>query len=87
MIIIHGGNDFRVPLTEGLSAFTSLQLRGIPSEFLFLHEENHWCLKPENQIKWYDRVYAFFDNYTQSGDLNEDEINYMLFNKKYKKSL
>ena len=89
MIIIHGGTDYRVSLTEGLSSFTTLQLKGIPSEFLFLHEENHWCLKPENQIKWYDRVYAFFDNYTQSGDfdLNEDEINYMIFNKKYKKSL
>ena len=66
MIIIHGGTDYRVPLTEGLSAFTTLQLRGVDSEFLFLHEENHWCLKPENQIKWYDRVYAFFDKYTYS---------------------
>ena len=89
MIIIHGGNDYRVSLTEGLSSFTSLQLKNIPSEFLFLHEENHWCLKPENQIKWYDRVYAFFDKYTKSGDyeLNEEEMNYKFFNKKYKESL
>ena len=86
MIIIHGGTDYRVPLTEGLSSFTTLQLRNIPSEFLFLHEENHWCLKPENQIKWYDRVYAFFDKYTNSGEyeLSEEEKNFKMFNKRYK---
>ena len=63
MMIIHGGNDYRVPLTEGLSAFTALQLKGIPSEFLFLHEENHWALKAENQVKWFDEVFKFFDKY------------------------
>jgi len=86
MIIIHGGTDYRVHLTEGLSTFTTLQLRNVPSEFLFLHEENHWCLKAENQIKWYDRVYAFFDKFTHSGEyeLSEEEKNYKMFNKKYK---
>ena len=86
MIIIHGGTDYRVSLTEGLSSFTTLQLKGIPSEFLFLHEENHWVLKPENQIKWYDRVYAFFDKYTASGEYEicEEARYYKLFNRKYK---
>ena len=73
MIIIHGGTDYRVPLTEGLSAFTTLQLRNVTSEFLFLHEENHWCLKPENQIKWYDRVYAFFDRFTNTEEYEIEE--------------
>ena len=66
MIIIHGGTDYRVPLTEGLSAFTALQMRGIESKFFFLHEENHWVLKGENQIKWFDEVLDFFDKYTKS---------------------
>ena len=65
MIVIHGGNDYRVPITEGLSAFTALQIRNVTSEFLLLHEENHWCLKPENQIQWYERVYKFFEEYTK----------------------
>ena len=68
MIVIHGGKDYRVPLTEGLSTFTALQLKGIPSEFLFLHQENHWVLKPENQVKWFDEVFKFFDNYTLSNE-------------------
>ena len=85
MIIIHGGIDYRVPLTEGLSTFTALQLRGVPSEFLYLFEENHWVLKPENQIKWYDRVYNFFDKYTDSGEyeINEEAKNYKIFNKRF----
>ena len=85
MIIIHGGTDYRVQLTEGLSTFTALQMKGIPSEFLFLHQENHWVLKAENQIKWFDEVYKFFDKYTLSNEYEipkEAEI-YKIFNKKY----
>ena len=85
MIIIHGGTDYRVPLTEGLSTFTALQMKGVPSEFFFLHEENHWVLKGENQIKWFDEVFNFFDKYTSSNeyDVPEEAINYKFFNKEY----
>ena len=43
--------DYRVPLNEALSTFTSLQLKGVPSIFLFFPLENHWVLNPSNQIK------------------------------------
>ena len=48
---MHGGKDYRVPLTEGLSAFTSLKLKGIDSKLVYFPKENHWVLKPENQIQ------------------------------------
>ena len=85
MIIIHGGIDYRVQLTEGLSAFTALQLKEIPSEFLFLHQENHWVLKAENQIKWFDEVYKFFDKFTLSNEyeIPEEADIYKIFNKEY----
>jgi acylaminoacyl-peptidase len=63
-LIIHGSKDFRIPVSEGLSAFTALQVKGIPSKFLHFYEENHWVLKAENSIKWYDEVIGWFDNYT-----------------------
>ena len=63
MLVIHGGRDYRVPLTEALSTFTSLQLKNVPSEFLFFHEENHWVLKPENQIVWLERAFKWFKQY------------------------
>ena len=56
MLIIHGGRDYRVPLEQGLSAFTVLQRKGVPSQFLYFPDENHWVLKPHNSILWHDTV-------------------------------
>jgi dipeptidyl aminopeptidase/acylaminoacyl peptidase len=65
MLVIHGGKDYRVPLTEALSTFTSLQLKGVESKFLFFPLENHWVLNPVNQIKWYEEVFEWFGKYTK----------------------
>ena len=65
MLVIHGGRDFRVPITEGLSTFTSLQLKGVESKFLFFPLENHWVLNPPNQVKWYEQVLNWFGEHTK----------------------
>ena len=62
-LIIHGSKDYRIPVTEGISAFTTLQIRGIPSRFLHFPDENHWVLKPSNSIKWYEEVLGWLDKY------------------------
>ena len=62
-LIIHGGKDYRIPISEGISAFTALQLKKVPSRFLYFPDENHWVLKPENSIKWYDEVLGWLDKY------------------------
>jgi dipeptidyl aminopeptidase/acylaminoacyl peptidase len=59
MLVIHGGLDYRVPDTQGIATFTALQRRGIPSEFLYFPDENHWVLKPHNSIRWHDTVNAW----------------------------
>jgi dipeptidyl aminopeptidase/acylaminoacyl peptidase len=59
MLVIHSERDFRVPLTQGLAAFTALQRRGIPSEFLSFPDENHWVQKPQNSVQWHDTVTAW----------------------------
>ncbi len=56
MLVIHSGEDFRVPLSQGIGAFTALQRRGIESRFLYFPDENHWVLKPANSIQWYHTV-------------------------------
>ena len=58
LLVIHGGRDFRVPEGQGMEAFGTAQLRGIPSRFLYFPNEGHWILKPQNAILW-QRV--FFD--------------------------
>ena len=65
-LVIHGQQDFRVPLAQGLSVFTALQRRGIPSELLYYPSENHWVLKPADSIEWYDTVLAWLSRWTGS---------------------
>lgn len=52
ILIIQGGKDFRVPIEQGLSAYQAAQLLGIKSKLLYLPEENHWVLKPQNALVW-----------------------------------
>lgn len=52
IFIIQGGKDFRVPIGQGLEAFNAAQLRGIKSKLLYLPDENHWVIKPQNGLVW-----------------------------------
>lgn len=65
MLVIHGGQDFRVVETQGLSSFTALQRRGIPSKLLYFPDENHWVLKPANSILWHETVIGWLDQWTK----------------------
>jgi dipeptidyl aminopeptidase/acylaminoacyl peptidase len=65
MLVIHGGNDFRVVDTQGMSTFTALQRKGVPSRFLHFPDENHWVLKPLNSKRWHEEVLAWLDKYTR----------------------
>ena len=64
-LVIHGGQDFRVVDTQGMSTFTALQRKGVPSRFVFFPDENHWVLKPQNAKLWHDEVLAWIDKYTK----------------------
>ncbi|MGY0611095.1 MULTISPECIES: prolyl oligopeptidase family serine peptidase [unclassified Luteimonas] len=59
MLVVQGEKDYRVPVDQGLSAFTALQRRGIESKLLYFPDENHWVLKPQNSILWHDTVNAW----------------------------
>ena len=61
MLVIHGEQDFRIPYSQGLGAFTALQRRGIESKLLIFPDENHWVLKPANSIQWYHTVLGWLD--------------------------
>jgi len=63
MLVIHGEQDFRVPVTEGMQAFTALQLKGIESRFLYFPEENHWVLQPQNSVLWHRVFYDWLGRF------------------------
>ncbi|MFL6830171.1 MAG: prolyl oligopeptidase family serine peptidase [Sphingomicrobium sp.] len=62
-LVITSENDFRIPYTQGIAAFTALQRRNIPSRLLIFPDENHWVLKPKNSIQWYDEVFGWLGRF------------------------
>ena len=63
MLVIHGEKDYRVPITQGIGTFNALQRRGIPSQFLYFPDENHWVLAPHNSIQWHDTVLKWLNRW------------------------
>jgi len=66
MLVVHSADDFRIPLEQGISAFTVLQRRGIPSQILIFPDENHWVMKPQNSLQWHDTVEAWIKKWTSA---------------------
>ena len=65
MLIIHGGNDYRVDPSQGFAMFQALQARQVPSKLLFFEQENHWVLKPADNILWYHTVFDWLDEWVK----------------------
>ena len=66
ILVIEGGNDFRIPYTQGMEAFDAAQLKGIPSEFLYFPEETHFILKPQNSVLWQRTFFAWLDKWLKT---------------------
>ena len=64
-LVVHGEMDYRVPYTEGLSLFTALQRRGVPSRLVVFPDEGHWIAKPQNQQLWWREVNGWITKYTR----------------------
>ncbi len=67
MLIIHNDLDFRVPVSQGIELFTTLQRLGIASRFINFPDEGHWVLKPANSRYWHNEIFAWLRNYTPPG--------------------
>jgi len=63
MLVIHGEQDFRVPISEGLQLFTALQKMGVPSKLLYFPDEDHFVTKPLNSELWYETVWDWLAEY------------------------
>jgi dipeptidyl aminopeptidase/acylaminoacyl peptidase len=63
ILIITGQNDFRIPYTQSLEAFTAAQLHGVPSRLLFFEDEYHFVTKPQNAVIWQKEFFEWLDKY------------------------
>jgi dipeptidyl aminopeptidase/acylaminoacyl peptidase len=63
IMIVQGGQDFRVPESESMQAFTAAQLKGVQSRLLYFPEENHWVLSTQNGILWQREFFGWLERY------------------------
>ncbi len=63
ILIIEGEQDYRIPYTQGLAAFNSAQLLGIPSKLLIFPSETHWVVHPQNGILWQREFKGWLDKW------------------------
>lgn len=66
-LVIHGENDYRVPVTQGFEYYTTLRMLGVPSRLLYFPDENHWVLKPQNARLWYEEFFRWIESHIGAG--------------------
>jgi dipeptidyl aminopeptidase/acylaminoacyl peptidase len=62
-LVIHGQQDFRVPVEQSMELFTALQKMNVESRFIYFPDECHFILKPNNARFWYESVLDWMDKY------------------------
>jgi dipeptidyl aminopeptidase/acylaminoacyl peptidase len=72
-LFIHSERDYRLPVTEGIAAFTALQRRGIESRLLYFPDENHWITKPSNLVQWYSEIFSWLGKHLDQDPKYMDE--------------
>ena len=61
IMVIHGGNDFRVPINQGMEAFQAAKIKGLKTRFLYYPNEGHWVLKPQNGLLWHSEFFRWLE--------------------------
>jgi dipeptidyl aminopeptidase/acylaminoacyl peptidase len=62
-LVIHGQQDYRVPVEQGLQLFTALQRQGVPSRLLYFPDEDHFVKKPQNIGLWWRTMRGWLGRY------------------------
>ncbi len=63
MLVIHSELDYRIVASQGMSAFNAAVLRGVPAQYLYFPDENHWVLSAQNGILWQRTFYEWLDKW------------------------
>ena len=59
LMVIHGANDPRVPMSESVQLVDKLQARNIPVKKLFFDDEGHGIAKEKNKLVAYPAILEF----------------------------
>ncbi|MGB7847386.1 MAG: S9 family peptidase [Candidatus Acidiferrum sp.] len=64
-LVIAGERDYRVPYTQSLEFFNTLQRQEVPSKLMIFPDEGHWVLKPQNSQLWYKTFLDWLATYVK----------------------
>jgi dipeptidyl aminopeptidase/acylaminoacyl peptidase len=67
LMVIHGANDPRVPVSEAEQVVEALRARAAPVEYLRYEDEGHGITRLPNRLDCYPRVAAFLQQYLLPG--------------------
>src|SRR5205823_5379059 len=65
LMVIHGANDPRVPLSEAEQIVKELGAKGVPVEFLVFPDEGHGLVKLKNKLVAYPAIVDFLSRILQ----------------------
>ncbi|MGC5170537.1 S9 family peptidase [Microbacterium sp. DT81.1] len=80
LLVIHGDRDYRVPIGESLRLWSELAEHHAQPDgttvhrFLYFPDENHWVLKPQHAVVWYQTVFAFLDQHINGAEWKRPEL-------------
>ncbi len=63
ILIFTGENDFRIPYTQSLEAFTAAKLLGLDSRLVVFSNEAHQVFQPQNSLVWNREFFGWLDKY------------------------
>lgn len=63
MLIVHGGADTRVPITQSEEMYTALRLKKIPVQMVVYKRQPHGILEREAKIDFMNRTLGWFKEY------------------------
>ncbi len=63
ILVVHGELDYRIVASQGMQAFNAAIIKGLPAEYLYFPDENHWVLKPQNGVLWQRRFFNWLDKW------------------------
>lgn len=80
LLVVHGDKDYRVPIGEGLRLWSELAEHHadedgrMPHRFLYFPDENHWVLRPQHAVVWYETVFAFLGEHVLGAEPSRHEL-------------
>lgn len=71
LMVIHGANDPRVPLSEARQLVSALEARGVPAPFLVFEDEGHGIVKLKNKLVAFPAIVDFLDTHLMRPTTND----------------